>query len=214
MKSIILFLLSLLCTTITEAQRVYIPQKEFIFEVQVIMGSEKEVQYISMWTTGNIWKVDSSQKELFFAYHKHRNNDVLSASWPYRDNVETTGLIENDGYMWLHPPRWEKLSVLEYFPFPEITKNMECDSKYGRIFFGRVDFLDRWMLLRYKMFVECDGNKTIIRGKAKSRRGEWLEEMVFDKEKGFTDMFFYAPDNVEIKLKLIDVVEHVSMVMK
>ena len=207
MKKVFLLIL-LLYDTIVEAQSVYTPMKEFLFEVQTTVGNEKEVQYISMWATDKPWESDSSQHELFYAYHSHCSSDYLAAQWPYADDVEATGMIENDAYVWLHPPRWRKLSVLEYFPFPELTKDIVSGSKYTRMFIGSVDFLDRWMFLRYNMEVEKIGNETIVRGKAKTRRGEWTEVITYDSEKGFTEMYFSAPGDIEIRFALLDVRNH------
>ncbi|MBO7227652.1 MAG: hypothetical protein J6V33_08725, partial [Bacteroidales bacterium] len=181
MKKVFLLIL-LLYDTIVGAQNIYTPMKEFLFEVQTTVGNEKEVQYISMWATDKPWEADSSQHELFYAYNGHCSSDYLAAQWPYADDVEATGMIETDGYVWLHPPRWRKLSVLEYFPFPELTKDIVSESKYTRMFIGSVDFLDKWMFLRYKMEVEKIENKIIIHGKAKTRRGEWTEVITYDSE--------------------------------
>ena len=207
MKKVFLLIL-LLYDTIVGAQNIYTPMKEFLFEVQTTVGNEKEVQYISMWATDAVWEADSTQRQLFYAYHKHCNNDSLTTAWPYRVNVESTGIIETEDRIWLHPPRWNNLEILEYFPFPEINKNALCGDKYKRMFLGNVDFLGRWMFLRYKMTVERIGNKTIIQGKAKSRRGEWVEMITYDSEKGFTEMYFSAPGDIEIRFALLDVRNH------
>lgn len=207
MKKVFLLIL-LLYDTIVGAQNIYTPMKEFLFEVQTTVGNEKEVQYISMWATDKPWEADSSQHELFYAYHGHCSSDYLAAQWPYADDVEATGMIETDGYVWLHPPHWRKLSVLEYFPFPELTKDIVSESKYTRMFIGSVDFLDKWMFLRYKMEVEKIGNETIVRGKAKTRRGEWTEVITYDSERGFTEMYFSAPGDIEIRFALLDVRNH------
>ena len=207
MKKVFLLIL-LLYDTIVGAQNIYTPYKEYIYEAKTMIDGKEEVQYISMWATDKPWEADSSQHELFYAYHGHCSSDYLAAQWPYADDVEATGLIENDGYVWLHPPRWRKLSVLEYFPFPELTKDIVSESKYTRMFIGSVDFLDKWMFLRYKMEVEKIENKIIIHGKAKTRRGEWTEVITYDSEKGFTEMEFSAPGDIEIRFALLDVRNH------
>ena len=207
MKKVLLLVLSLY-GTIVGAQNIYTPHKEYIYEAKTMIDGKEEVRYISMWATDDVWKMDSTQRQLFYAYHKHCNKDSLTTAWPYSDNVESTGIIETENRIWLHPPRWNNLEILEYFPFPEINKNALCGDKYKRMFLGSVDFLGRWMFLRYKMTAERIGNKTIIQGKAKSRRGEWVEMIIYDKEKGFTEMEFTTPVGRTIKLKLIDIIEH------
>ena len=207
MKKVFLLIL-LLYDTIVGAQNIYTPYKEYIYEAKTMIDGKEEVQYISMWATDKPWEADSSQHELFYAYHGHCSSDYLAAQWPYADDVEATGMIETDAYVWLHPPRWRKLSVLEYFPFPELTKDIVSESKYTRMFIGSVDFLDKWMFLRYKMEVEKIENKIIIHGKAKTRRGEWTEVITYDSEKGFTEMYFSAPGDIEIRFALLDVRNH------
>ena len=88
------------------------------------------------------------------------------------------------------------------------NKNALCGDKYKRMFLGSVDFLGRWMFLRYKMEVEKIENKIIIHGKAKTRRGEWTEVITYDSEKGFTEMYFSAPGDIEIRFALLDIVRH------
>lgn len=207
MKKVLLLVLSLYATVVS-AQNIYTPYKEYIYETKTVIDGKEEVQYISMWATDAAWEADSSQRELFYAYHKHYNKDGLTTAWPYNGNVESTGIIETENRIWLHPPRWNNLEILEYFPFPEINKNALCGDKYKRMFLGSVDFLDRWMFLRYKMTVETIGNKIIIQGKAKSRRGEWLEMITYEKEKGFVYMEFISPVDRTIKLRLIDIIEY------
>ena len=207
MKKILLLVLSL-SATIVGAQNIYTPYKEYIYEAKTMIDGKEEVRYISMWATDDVWKMDSTQRQLFYAYHKHCNKDSLTTAWPYSDNVESTGIIETENRIWLHPPRWNNLEILEYFPFPEINKNALCGDKYKRMFLGSVDFLGRWMFLRYKMTAERIGNKTIIQGKAKSRRGEWVEMITYDSEKGFTEMFFSAPGKIEIRLMLLEIWNH------
>ena len=207
MKKILLLVLSL-SATIVGAQNIYTPYKEYIYEAKTMIDGKEEVRYISMWATDDVWKMDSTQRQLFYAYHKHCNKDSLTTAWPYSDNVESTGIIETENRIWLHPPRWNNLEILEYFPFPEINKNALCGDKYKRMFLGSVDFLGRWMFLRYKMEVEKIENKIIIHGKAKTRRDEWTEMITYDSEKGFTEMFFSAPGKIEIRLMLLEIWNH------
>ena len=207
MKKIFLLVLWLY-VTLVDAQNIYTPHKEYIYEAKTIIAGKEEVQYISMWAIDAVWELDSTQRQLFYAYHKHCSVDILAASWPYREDVESTGIIETENRLWFHPPRWNNFEILEYFPFPEITKDIESGCKYKRMFLGYADFIEKWMWLRYKMTAETIGNKTIIQGKAKSRRGEWAETLIYEKEKGFVYMEFISPVGRTIKLKLVNIIEH------
>lgn len=207
MKKVFLLIL-LLYDTIVGAQNIYTPYKEYIYEAKTIIAGKEEVQYISMWATDAVWEFDSTQRQLFYAYHKHCSVDVLAASWPYREDVESTGIIETENRLWFHPPRWNNFAILEYFPFPEIDKNTLCGDKYKRMFLGYADFIEKWMWLRYKMTVECNDNAIFVRGRAKNKQGEWLEMLIYEKEKGFVYMEFISPVDRTIKLRLIDIIEY------
>lgn len=199
------FLIALFLSSISmNAQTIYKPNKEFVFLAKYLTDTVKDSCYISMWTTENTWEFDSKQHELVYAY---RNvSDSLVEKWPYQI-TETTGIIEDQKTIWMHPPRSDKFSILEYFPFPEIEFPIKCGKKYKRSFLGSIDFLEKFGYIRYKMHVECDGDNTLIIGHAHNKTGNWNTEYVFDNQHGFTKMEFNY-DNIIIKLDLIDVIEH------
>ena len=132
--------------------------------------------------------------------------------WPYKDRVESTGIIENDKKVWIHPPRSGEFALLEYFPFPELQFPAICKHKYRRSFLGHVDFLDKFMYLRYKMSIECPANSDDIWvfGEFNGKSGKWDEELMYEDETGFSFMgFFYdSPIGKSIVLELIDTIEH------
>ena len=76
------------------------------------------------------------------------------------------------------------------------------------MFLGYADFIEKWMWLRYKMTVECNDNVIFIRGRAKNKQGEWLEMLIYEKEKGFVYMELISPVDRTIKLKLVNIIEH------
>ena len=78
-----LFLLgAVLCALGVNAQSVYKPYKEFIFEAEVNLGDSVRQLYVSMWTTDSAFWGDASQRQLFYAYHNSYNKDSLAAARP------------------------------------------------------------------------------------------------------------------------------------
>ena len=195
---------ALLCSLSIGAQTIYSPQKEFVFSAIYLSDSHIDTCYISMWTTNNHWEFDTKQRELCYAYHE--NSDNLIEKWPYQ-TCETTGLIEDSKIIWLHPPRSEEFSILEYFPFPEINFPIKCSKKYKRAFLGHIDFLEKSGYIRYKMCIHCDGDKSEIIGNAHNRLGDWNVQYIFDNQCGFTKMEYHY-NNIIIKLELVDIIEH------
>lgn len=202
---------------IARAQSVYTPYREYIYQVQYRDSSDTNEFYLSMWTTDSTWEADASQRQLFYTYHNWHNGkshqvlnkDSLAAAWPYRQNIESTGFIENENQIWLHPPRWSTLSILEYFPFPELKRPAKCGSKYRRAFFGHADFLDKTILLLYRMKVTC-GEYVIVQGVAKHKGEEWRTVTQWDDNLGLTRLRceIVPYTNTFINLQLVDIVEH------
>lgn len=211
MKKIVLLCAALLALA-ANAQNVYRPYREFVYKVTISSRDSEQVSYLSMWTTGNTWAYDTSQKELFYAYHNHYNKDSLAAAWPYQENVESTGMIENERKIWLHPPRSGMFSMLEYFPFPELKRQAKCGSKYRRSFLGHIDFLGKTVFLSYKMKANCDevDDLVIVSGVAKHKSEHWQTLAVWDEKRC---LFWYGCEivpntQIGIYFLLEDIVEH------
>lgn len=199
-------ILVFLCSIVLNAQTIYTPQKEFIFFVKYQSETDNDSCYISMWATEKTWEFDSKQHELVYAYHNV--SDGLVEKWPYQTS-EITGIIENQKTIWMHPPRSEKLSILEYFPFPEIEFPIKCGKKYNRSFIGNIDFLEQFGVIRYKMRINCDGDNTIVSGHTKNRFGNWTVQYTYNNQNGFTNMKF-SFNNIQISFDLVEVIEHLK----
>lgn len=209
MKKILLLCAAMIALGVN-AQSVYKPYKEFIFEAEVNLGDSVQQLYVSMWTTDSAFWGDASQRQLFYAYHNSYNKDSLAAAWPYTANVESTGIIENEKKVWLHPPRSGAFTMFEYFPFPEMKFPLKCDRKYRRYYIGDVD--GHFKVLRYKITETCiNGNVDDgvgVMGRHVGRSGEWHWQAFYDKDKGFTFLGGYRPDGRFVWLSLKDIIEH------
>ena len=210
MRRTILFLCLVLYALGANAQSVYKPYKEFIFIAEVNLGNSVRQLYVSMWTTDSSFWGDASQRQLFYAYHDNYNKDSLAAAWPYTANVESTGIIENEKKVWLHPPRSDAFAMFEYFPFPEMKFPLKCDRKYRRYYIGDVE--GRFKILRYKITETCFNgnidNCVGVMGRHVGKGGEWDWQAFYDKDRGFTSIGGYLPDGRFVWLELIDTIEH------
>ena len=188
----ILAITLLLCCHYASAQSIYTPGREFVYGVVYLNGNDTTRSFISLQAIDSVWEFDNSQRML--CYNR----------WPLGGVMETTGYIDNEKTIWLHPPRSGYFAILEYFPFPEVALPIKCNHKYYRWFIGHIDILDRFAILRYKMHTECDGNTTIIF--ARSQSGRWNATYRFTPTEGFTEME-YSFDNTKLILTLTDIRE-------
>lgn len=209
MKKILLLCAALLALA-ANAQGVYKPYKEFIFEAEMNQGDSVRQLYVSMWTTDSAFWGDASQRQLFYAYHDSYNKDSLAAAWPYTVNVESTGIIENEKKVWLHPPRSGAFAMFEYFPFPEMKFPPKRNRKYRRYYIGDVD--GHFKVLRYKIaetYIKCNDDFVVgVKGRHVGRSGEWLWQVLYEKDKGFIFIGGYRPDGRFVWLELKDIIEH------
>jgi len=118
---------------------IFTKNKEFIYLVQyhqnelAITTNER----ISLTITGNAWKNASNQKEAIWKYQTKSKTkmifkDQFSLGWL---PVDTTGVIENDKKIWLHPPRNNQYTLTELAPFPDFRKNKKVGDSYSSITF-------------------------------------------------------------------------------
>jgi hypothetical protein len=87
--------------------------------------------------TGTVWKSSAGQKESVWHYFtkpetKQLFKDQFSLGWLSDD---TTGMIENDNKVWLHPPRHNQYLLTETAPFPDFRKNSKAGDSYSSVTF-------------------------------------------------------------------------------
>jgi len=119
--------------------QIFTQDKEFIYLVQYhqnklnLTTNEK----ISLTITGNLWKQAIEQKEAIWQYHTKSKTKLLfkdqfSLGWIPTD---TTGIIENNKKVWIHPPRNNQYTLTEIAPFPDFRKNKNVGDSYSSITF-------------------------------------------------------------------------------
>jgi hypothetical protein len=97
---------------------------------------------ISLIITGNMWKKVAEQKEAIWQYYTTPETKLLfkdqsSLGWL---SVDTTGIIENEKRIWLHPPRNNQYLLTEIAPFPDFRKKSKVADQYSSITFIGLGF--------------------------------------------------------------------------
>jgi hypothetical protein len=136
MKTLLIFLF--LFFVFLDGQ-IFTYDKEFIYIVQY-HNNELDIttnEKIFLTITGNLWTKATEQKEAIWQYHtksktKLMFKDQFSLGWL---STDTTGIIENDEKIWLHPPRNNQYTLTEIAPFPDFRKNKQVGDSYSSITF-------------------------------------------------------------------------------
>jgi hypothetical protein len=92
---------------------------------------------IALTITGKFWKQVPEQKEAIWQYSTKSEtqllfNDQFSIGWLPTD---TTGIIENEKKVWIHPPRHNQYLLTEIAPFPDFRRNSTVGDHYSSITF-------------------------------------------------------------------------------
>jgi hypothetical protein len=119
----------------------------------------------------------------------------------------TTGIVQTEEKLWLHPPRIGPLKKLEGFPFPEINFPLE----EGKTWESSISVVSG--------FDELNGKVVKSRYAVKSTRGLWeisaeseiegynkkhTAIFIFDTNSGFKSMTFFIDNELFVELKEID----------
>jgi hypothetical protein len=92
-----------------KSAEIFTKNKEFVY---VVSGYDHQLQSAVMDTvvltsSGIVWKKNPPQKTI---------------RWRNRTTGTGSGVLENDACVWIHPPRFDRYSILELSPFPEVKK--------------------------------------------------------------------------------------------
>ena len=119
--------------------QIFTHDRKFIYIVQYHQNEHNITtdEEISLTITGKMWKVSAEQKESIWQYYtksetQHLFKDQFSLGWFSSD---TTGIIENDKKIWLHPPRHNQYLLMEIAPFPDFRKKSKVGDQYSSITF-------------------------------------------------------------------------------
>ncbi len=123
----LLFLTALILSSKACFGQIYADKKEFIYGIEYIQSKNllKTKETIRLAITGKKWKNDENQVEAIWIYKtkpktRSKFQDQFSIGW---FSTDTTGIIENEKKIWIHPPRHNQYTLTEIAPFPDFRKN-------------------------------------------------------------------------------------------
>lgn len=134
----------------------------------------------------------------------------------------STGIIENNHRIWMHPPRFGKFSILEYSPFPEIRFPLNINHKWtnslqpGRHWVNEEYNIKATDVLSYSFVIEKKVKKSYpfspdllpcYKVVANSQKALNKTKFIgyFNPDYGFVEMVFENIDGSTIRLSLNEI---------
>lgn len=161
--------------------------------------------------TGNKWSHSDKQGEAIWIYHSSSKNKrkfgkQFSIGW---FKADTTGFIESEKGVWIHPPRQNQYSITEIAPFPCIKKDVLVGDVYQnmlKIGKGWGNWSDVDVEFNYSVeYIKPVNTDTIWKIIAYSELESKMNtcEFIYSNEKGFISFkyAFYNGDNLLINKK-------------
>jgi len=206
--------LGLFSQGVKESKLVY--NKEIIYSYKVTHVScekNRSVNILYLVCYGTPWRLDTlNQIKVNWAPSL---NDIFK-------KTAGTGVIENKLKIWMHPPRYNEFSILEYSPFPYVKFPLEIGRKWNwELALGkywkneslsvRADDIMKYIYLiegHEKVKVnfsdeEIDSYKII--SKSINERFDSSLTCYFNKDYGFVKLFYKNIDKSELRFELIDI---------
>lgn len=156
-------------------------------------------------------RTNKKQTEIFYSYE---NLKYLASS---------TGIVENDMNIWLHPPRDSFFGILELFPFPYIKLENQMKHKWA----DQLSLNEKWSNeligswegeLETELTYEITDNVGLessfgevkcqqIRAQSKSVLGDNILIAYFSEEYGFMKLEYVSYNNLRLNFELETVKE-------
>ncbi|GGG60438.1 hypothetical protein [Bizionia arctica] len=148
------------------------------------------------------------------------NQTVLMYKFEQEKTFSMSGAIENEGNVWIHPPRDKYFEILELNPFPYIKAPYEIGTKWT----WNLGIGDHWSDERWKIWegqientyeYEITDKRTlktdlgniecfVIEAKAKSKIGQTKLTAYFNTKYGFVKLEYTNIDESKTNLELIE----------
>lgn len=194
----------------------FIYNKDAVYKYEVIHAApykKENVSTIYLVCYGTPWLFDSlRQNEINWAY----SFDEIFKSTP------GTGVVENNDRIWLHPPRKNRFSILEYSPFPLIQFPLEVNKKWtwelalGKCWANKELGVKGKDLMKYEYVVVSQEeikvdflseNIKCYKVDAHSINPKFKSELIsyFSPKYGFVRMEYKNRDESTIQFELVDI---------
>ncbi|WP_437396096.1 hypothetical protein [Flagellimonas lutimaris] len=157
---------------------------------------------------------DYNQTVISYLYLNHTNNIAPFGS--------TSGVIENEKNVWMHPPRDKYFKILELNPFPYIKAPYKIGNHWDwKLTIGDPWSDPRWMswnglvennydyeIIEKARLKTALGNLNcfVIKSKATSRLGETKLISYFHKKYGFVRLDYHNIDESRTIMELVEVI--------
>ena len=193
--------------------QIYTAGKKFEFDIKYFQSRENQTtqETISLTITGRNWKHSEKQQEGIWTYFTKPTTEKKfekqkTIGWV---KVDTTGMIENEEKVWLHPPRHNQYLLTEIAPFPDFRKNVKVGESYNVVLFigsGFGNWTDKKIKSMYVIKdIEQHSSDTLWTIEASSQLNEETNscKFIYSKRRGFVllDYSFYNGDKLIMKLK-------------
>lgn len=165
----------------------------------------------------NPWKSSPKrQKEMIWVYPTLQDTAILAEIYTLGNvRYDTTGYIENESVLFLHPPRHQHYTIIELAPFPEISLPLEEGKEYQKILFtssgwgdySQIKFKNKY-LIKERLEIEWNNesiNAWNIHSESHSEIGISTADFIFDNQKGFIEIDYQFFNDIEIKIKLLEI---------
>ena len=217
MKIIVLYVLLIICIPLKG--QIYSSKHTYTFQYNI--KDKNNIQNngtILLNCYGIKSKIDSTQYLISWSTDQNLQNKFSKKGNPFY-----TGVIENNSRVWIHPPRSDLFTILEYSPFPEVRIPLKIGLRWqfknsmGRFWENKLFDIKSNDILIYKYVIEdvkhhiCDLESFPIQCysiKAESVNIKFAQTKfsgLYNDKYGFIDMEFQNIDGSTILLKLIKV---------
>jgi hypothetical protein len=177
---------------------IYIKGKVFRYNLSYIEGNYfknfNKVKFIEIFVQGGV--------EPFVKSFPNYNQTVIKYSFYDANNKyigsERTGVIENETNLWLHPPRYDDLLILNTNSYPFLTFEKKWLYELNVTF----NEVNTNVISVYKVINEKD--YLLIKTRTKSDLGDCSATFKYSPIHGFLEMNYTNFDNSQVILTLID----------
>jgi hypothetical protein len=159
--------------------------------------------------TGDKWRISKKQNEAIWSYQNtNRTTQNLDDRFTIGvTNMDTTGILEDDKRVFMHPPKLHQYAVTETAPFPDFKKNVSKGESYTSTIESENGIKAKGAVIKVKYKVEStsteNNTKTwSVKSQTKTKNGTNKLLFIYNEKSGSTYLVyeFYNKDMLILKL--------------
>jgi len=213
-----IILSSLFGCSAQEKNPIYYKGREFTYQVEITQNSTiLKSERIKLKVTDDLRAKIFTGGQTGIKYFYEDRIDSISR----KPLVESTGVIDNEKRVFLHPPRFSYMAFAEIPPMPDISRNPEIGVSQETILDGikghgnldgkEIKQIDKIVRREnIELFGKIYKNAWVIKGRNTNyleELGEYKVTYWFDEKFGFIRMKYEKPNGEIVDLKLNEVTE-------